>query len=223
MTANLTKADGRAVVGRTGPQDLYAQNHPRSADWQDPWAIHRQWEWGNGASVPDASYCEKFYNRTLDLINRYRPDLVYFDDTALPLYPISDVGLKIAAHYYNSSMKWHGDRLEAVINGKILSPEQRKCMVWDIERGQSSRIEPHPWQTCTCLGSWHYDQRIFEGHRYKNARTVIQMLVDIVSKNGSAAERSARSDGTSIRMNRNTEDIAAWMDINKEGIFAARP
>ncbi|HPY77823.1 MAG TPA: alpha-L-fucosidase, partial [Anaerohalosphaeraceae bacterium] len=223
---NLTKADGKGLWWEgLDPQDLYAQNHPRSADWQDPWAIHRQWEWGNGASVPDASYCEKFYNRTLDLINRYRPDLVYFDDTALPLYPISDVGLKIAAHYYNSSMKWHGDRLEAVINGKILSPEQRKCMVWDIERGQSSRIEPHPWQTCTCLGSWHYDQRIFEGHRYKNARTVIQMLVDIVSKNGNLLlSVPLRSDGTlDSDEQKILEDIAAWMDINKEGIFAARP
>jgi len=31
-------------------------------------------------------------NRTIDLINQHDPDLVYFDDTALPLWPISDAG-----------------------------------------------------------------------------------------------------------------------------------
>lgn len=222
----LTKADGKGKWWEgLDPQDLYAQNHPRSANWQDPTALHGQWDWGNGASVPDAAYCEKFYNRTLDLMNRYRPDLVYFDDTALPLHPISDAGPKIAAHYYNSSMKRHGGRLEAVINGKVLTPEQRKCMVWDIERGQSNQIEPLPWQTCTCLGSWHYDQRIFERHGYKNARTVIQMLVDIVSKNGNLLlSVPLRSDGTLDSDEENIiEDITAWMDINKEGIFATRP
>ena len=40
----------------------------------------------------------------MDLIEQHDPDLVYFDDTALPLYPISDVGLRIAANFYNRSM-----------------------------------------------------------------------------------------------------------------------
>ena len=60
---------------------------------------------------------------------------MYYDDTALPLYPISDAGLRLAAHFYNSNMARHGGSLEAVLNGKVLSVEQRKAMVWDIERG----------------------------------------------------------------------------------------
>src|SRR5207248_2163145 len=112
------------------------------------------WDWPTniGASIPDVAYCRKFYNRTADLINKYRPDLVYWDDTALPLFPISDAGLRLAAHFYNSNMKLHGGRLEAVMNAKLLNEQQRRCMVWDIERGQSSVIEPTAWQTDTCIG-----------------------------------------------------------------------
>ena len=50
-------------------------------------------------------YIEKFYNRTIELINKYNPDVVYFDDDRLPLWPVSDAGLRIAAHLYNKSIK----------------------------------------------------------------------------------------------------------------------
>jgi hypothetical protein len=39
------------------------------------------------------------------MINKYNPDLLYFDDTALPLWPVSDAGLRIAADFYNSNIK----------------------------------------------------------------------------------------------------------------------
>ena len=186
--------------------------------------IHKQWNWGNGASIPDKKYVDKFYNRTVDLINKYDPDLVYFDDTALPLWPVSDAGLRIAAHYYNHSIKKHG-KLEAVINGKILDAEQRQCMVWDIERGQSNTIEPQPWQTDTCIGHWHYDRPLYDRHGYKTATTVIHTLVDVVSKNGNLLlSVPVRGDGTIDEDERKVvEGIAAWMKINDEAIFSTRP
>ena len=216
----LTKADGKGQWWEGfDPQGLYAQNHVpgRKLQWE--------WDAAKGSSVPDAAYCEKLYNRTVDLINKYQPDLIYFDDTILPLYPVSDAGLKIAAHYYNSNMKWHNGKLEGVLNGKVLSPEQRQCMVWDIERGQSNQIEPLPWQTDTCIGSWHYDRRIFENHRYKSAKTVVHTLADIVSKNGNLLlSIPVRSDGTiDSDEEKILEGIASWMDVNKESIFGTRP
>jgi alpha-L-fucosidase len=222
----LKKADGKGQWWEgLDPQDLYAQNHERSKDGDNPRSIHSQWNWGNGASVPDIAYCEKFYNRTVDLINKYHPDLLYFDDTGLPLYPVSDAGLRIAAHFYNSNMKRRGGKLEAVLFGKILDEQQRQCMVWDIERGQSNRIEPRPWQTDTCIGEWHYKRSIFDQHRYKSAKTVIQTLVDIVSKNGNLLlSIPVRGDGTidadEVAV---VEGIARWMDVNRECIFGTRP
>ena len=143
----LTKADGKGKWWEgLDPQALYAQSHPLSKSGAEGGVWDQQWDWGGGASIPDKAYCEKFYDRTIELINRYDPDMVYFDDTVLPLWPFSDVGLRLAAHMYNRSIAKHG-KLEAVINGKILDALQRQCMVWDIERGQSNAIEPLPWQT----------------------------------------------------------------------------
>jgi hypothetical protein len=71
-------------------------------------------------------------------------------------------------------MRLHGGKLEAVLFGKSLDEDERHAMVWDIERGHSSRIEPQPWQTDTCIGDWHYKRSLYEQHGYKTARTVIQ-------------------------------------------------
>jgi alpha-L-fucosidase len=206
------------------PQELYAQNHPLSENSYDNGTIHKQWNWGDGVSVPSKAYCENFYLRMVDLIDKYEPELMYFDDTALPLWPISDAGLRVAAYLYNKSIKDHG-KLRAVINGKILDEQQRKCMVWDIERGQSNQIEPMPWQTDTCIGGWHYDRRLYDNSSYKTAKTVIHTLADVVSKNGNLLLNiPVRGDGSIDEKERVVvQDIAAWMEVNSEAIYATRP
>lgn len=222
----LTKADGAGTWWETlDPQELYAQHHEPSADFQDLDQIHHRWHWNGDGSVPSTAYCTKFFNRTVDLIDKYQPDLLYFDDTGLPLWPISDVGLRIAAHFYNSNMAQHDGQLEAVLFGKILDAAQRKCMVWDIERGASNRIEPFPWQTDTCIGGWHYDRGIYDRREYKSAATVIHMLADIVSKNGNLLLNvPVRSDGTIDDQERAVVDgIAQWMQVNSEAIYDTRP
>jgi len=220
----LTAAAGKGTWWEgLDPQDLYEQRHTPAPDFEDPGMIHRCWDWDNGIAPPDQAYCEKFYNRTIDLINRYQPDLIYFDDTALPLWPVSDAGLKIAAHFYNSNNRWHGD--DGVMFNKILDADQRRCMAWDIERGTGAAIEPQPFQTDTCIGSWHYEQKIYDEHGYKSAATVIRTLVDVVSKNGNLLlSIPLRGDGTpdddEIAI---LEGIAAWMQINQECIHGTRP
>ncbi len=214
----LTKADGKGTWWEgLDPQELYAQNHELSKGWN--------WAWGDGVTVPSQEYCDNFYNRTMDLIKKYNPDLVYFDDTGLPLYPISDAGLKIAAHYYNQNMATHKGKLEAVLFGKVLTNEQKKCMVWDVERGAPDKGQELAWQTCTCIGDWHYNRGRYENDSYKSAATVIHMLVDIVSKNGNLLLNiPVRGDGTiDDKEVAILEGIAAWMDVNKESIFDTRP
>ena len=222
----LTKADGKGKWwDGLDPQELYAQNHTPSLNFSNANSIHGQWNWGNGASIPDQAYCDKFYNRTIDLIHKYKPDLVYFDDDALPLWPVSDAGLKIAADFYNFNMQQHDGKLEAVLFGKMLSESQQKCLVRDIERGAANEIETQPWETDTCIGNWHYDRSLYDKNRYKTAKTVIQMLCDIVSKNGDLLLNiPVRGDGSiDDKEQAVLEGIGAWMDVNKECIFDTRP
>jgi alpha-L-fucosidase len=221
----LTKAGGsNKWWNGYDPQQLYAQDHALSKDSLNDNSMGEHWYWGNGASVPDKAYCDKFLNRTLELIDKYGPELVYFDDNALPLWPVSDAGLKIAAHLYNTSIKKHG-KLQAALFGKMLNEQQRKCMVWDIERGQSNQIEPLPWQTDTCIGGWHYDRRVFDNKSYKSAKTVVHTLADVVSKNGNLLLNiPVRGDGTIDSEERTVvEEVAAWMQVNSEAIYSTRP
>ncbi|MCX7046429.1 MAG: alpha-L-fucosidase [Candidatus Sumerlaeota bacterium] len=202
----LTKADGAGKWWEGyDPQDLYVRAH-------------------KPGEKPDQTYCDKFFNRVKDLIDKYHPDLLYFDDGKLPLN-FTDAGLYIAAHLYNSSMKLHKGKNEAVMNTKGLTPDMRKALVWDIERGRSDRVEPYPWQTDTCIGSWHYAISIFENHKYKTATTVITTLIDIVSKNGNLLLNiPVKGDGTidadEVAV---LQDMAKWMDVNSECIFGTRP
>ena len=216
---HLTKADGKGLWwDGLDPQELYAQAHT-------PMGL--EWDWNNGGQgdLPSPAYIQKFYNRTMDLIDKYNPDQVYFDDTVLPLYPISDIGLRIAAHMYNSNMKRHHGRLEAVINGKVLNDQQQKCMVMDLERGVSNRIEPYPFQTDTCIGNWHYDINLYNRHGYKTPDQVAHMLVDIVSKNGNLMLNiplpgNGMPDPDELAF---LADFTKWMNVNGKGIYGTRP
>ena len=223
----LTKEDGKGTWWEgLDPQQLYAQNHPLSKGSEDDIkALWGQWHWGDGASIPDQEFCDRFYNRTMELINKYNPDLLYFDDTALPLYPISDAGLKIAAHYYNHNMAANNGKLKAVLFGKVLTEEQKQCMVWDVERGAPDKAQPDSWQTCTCIGDWHYKRSIYDENGYKSAKTVIHMLIDIVSKNGNLLLNiPVRGDGSiDSKEVEILEGIGDWMNVNKESIFDTRP
>lgn len=222
----MTKEDGKGKWWEGyDPQDLYAQNHPLS---RGTWAtdmVSRQWGWQNGAALPTKEFCTNFYNRTLDAIKRYNPDLIYFDCTVLPFYPVSDAGMKIAAHFYNHNMATHDGRLEAVLFGKILEGDQKKALVWDVERGAPNSISERPWQSCSCIGGWHYNTSIYENNGYKSAGDVVRLLVDVVSKNGNMLlSVPLRGDGTfDEKEARVLNDLKAWMKDNGEAIFGTRP
>ncbi len=224
---NLTKADGKGKWWEGyDPQELYAQQHEPSLNYTSVGMIHSQWEWGNGASLPSEAYKTKFQNRVLECINSYNPDMLYFDDTVLPFYGCDDaVGLNILSHYYNHSAEQNGGEQQVVVMGKKLETSHKRSMLWDVERGIPDRPQEDYWQTCTCIGSWHYDQGTYERGGYKSAQQVVDMLIDIVSKNGNLLlSVPMRGDGTIDEKEMAVlEGIKAWMDINGTSIYGTRP
>lgn len=231
---NLTKADGYKLNADgtekwwkgLDPQELYAQNHTHSSGWADAGMIHSQWAWGNGASQPSEAYKMKFQNRVFQLIRDYDPSMIYFDDTVLPFYGCdSSIGLNILADYYNHSANEHGGTPQCVVMGKILDEDQKKALLWDIERGAPDQIQTLHWQTCTCIGEWHYNQAVYDNGWYKSPEEVIRMLVDVVSKNGNLLLNvPVRGDGTiDDKELAVVKGIKGWMDVNKNSIYGTRP
>src|SRR3546814_7377685 len=106
--------------------------------------------------------------------------MVYLDDTGLP---VGSYGIKALAHYYAQGRDADGG-LDVVLTAKKLTDYQRGALVEDVERGFSDRLRAEPWQTCTCIGDWHYNRARFEQKSYVPAEQVIQRLGDVVSKNG---------------------------------------
>lgn len=141
----VTKEDGKGKWWEGyDPQELYVQNHALSGH---AWVA---WDWPEGTSVPPQSYYDNFFDRTVDMINKYHPDLVYFDDSVLPFWPINDTGLKVVSHYYNQNMKLHKGNLNAVVFGKKLEAKHKEAIVWDVEKGVPSECQDKAWQTCSC-------------------------------------------------------------------------
>ena len=205
-------------VGATMPMPPGIKTIAEARDWHNK--HDRIWDEKPPAARPE--FVDSWFLRCQELLDKYSPDLLYFDDTELPL---GQAGLDIAAHFYNSNMKKHGGRLEAVLNSKGLAPDRVGTMVLDIERGRADRILPAAWQTDTCIGDWHYRRSLFEEHRYKSAATVIHMLVDIVSKNGNLLLNiPLRGSGAIDDDERKVLDgLAAWMPANGAAIFGTRP
>jgi alpha-L-fucosidase len=75
------------------------------------------------------------------------------------------------------------------------------------------------------LGDWHYDRRIYRRKGYKSAATVLQILVDVVSKNGNLLlSVPVRADGSIDELERGiVEEIGRWLEVNGEAIYDSRP
>ena len=219
----MSKADGKGLWWEgLDPQDLYAQYMPRVA--RRGGGGRGRGGFGGGGVTLDNAYAEKFFYRIVDCINKYDPDILYFDDAVMPLYPSTDVGLRIMAYLYNKSIERHG-KMEAVMTGKNLNAQQRMAITLDLERAVSGGADPIPWQTDTCIGEWHYRRSIFDQHRYKTPIQVVQMLIDIVSKNGNLMlsiplPGNGMPDDDELKI---LDGLASWIPSNGEAIYGTRP
>ncbi len=185
------------------PQQLYGRKH----------GIHE---------MPDEVYVKNFYDRVRDLVDQHDPDLLYFDDASLPL---GWAGMNIGAYFYNHYLKTHHGKLDAVMTIKQVPDKHAKAVVADYERGVTARIMPHPWQSETCIGDWHYNRMRYINHSYMKPVEVIRWMVDAVSKNGTfILNIPGKPDGTNdpdeIAI---LEQIGSWMQTNGEAIYSTRP
>jgi alpha-L-fucosidase len=155
--------------------------------------------------------------RIKDLVDRYQPDLLYTDGAL----PFEDYGLNLVAHHYNLSARRNDGKVESVYFSKRPQDTTRGIATLDVERGVVDSIWPRPFQTDTCIGDWHYKR----GVQYKSPKIVIDLLVDIVSRNGNLLLNfPLPASGQLDLEERNVlAGITQWMSINAEAIHGTRP
>jgi alpha-L-fucosidase len=225
----LTKADGKGTWWEgLDPQELYGGGRNLvMPDGMTTLAAANDWHtkndriWNENPPANNPEFVNRWFLRVQELVDKYKPDLLYFDNSELPL---GQAGLDIAAHYYNASIRDKG-MLDVVLNSKGLKPDHQGTMVLDIERGRSNDILPYAWQTDTCIGNWHYQVSLFEKHGYKTARTVITSLADIISKNGNLLLNiPVKGDGTiDADELKFLQEISTWIPAHGEAIYGTRP
>ncbi len=169
---------------------------------------------------PPQYWKDEWLNRTQDLVENYDPDLLYFDGGA----PWDEIGRQAMAHFYNHNLKLHNGRMEGVMNLKnVKSGAYRDgTCVLDLERGKLKGIKPEPWQTDTSInGPWFHERN----GRYDSTDSVIDMFVDIISKNGNLLLNiPLKADGTLDEPSaRFLDELAQWMQINGEAVHGTRP
>ncbi len=224
----LTRAQGRGKWWQgLDPQQLYTGPTMPMPDGLHSIAAATEWHekndrvWTEAPPAKNPAFVRSWLQRCRELIDVYRPDMVYFDNFSLPL---GQAGLDITAHFYNQSMRWHG-RNEAVVTAKGTPANRRGGIVDDVERGVHDDIQAYPFQTDTCIGNWHYDRDLYDRDGYKTPAKIIHTLCDVAAKNGNLMlSVPLRGDGTiDEKEEAIIEAIAAWMGRNGAAIYGTRP
>jgi len=146
-----------------------------------------------------------------ELISRYRPAVLWNDID----YPKSGHPLEIMAEYYNAIPDGVIDDRFGVKHSDFKSPEYQTL----------DKISPTKWEECRGLGrSFGYNRAEGEAETIAPDK-LIDLLVDIVSKNGNLLlDVGPEADGTipAVQMSR-LEALGAWLKQNGEAIYATRP
>jgi alpha-L-fucosidase len=189
---------------------FYGPAHPRLGD--DGAALAEDWTYVSPA------YAKDWVARNAEIVQKYHPDLIFFD-WWIGQPSVRPYVAEFAAYYYNESSK-RGP--VGIINSKLVDM-QKTSAVLDIERGQLSSILPEAWQTDTSVSnkSWGY----IENDTFKTPESIVQQLVDVVSKNGNLLLNiGPRSDGTIPQpVQQVLLDVGAWLKVNGNAIYGTRP
>jgi alpha-L-fucosidase len=197
---------------------FFSLNHANGFDGTDP---KYQDLYSNGKV--DAAYVERWWKRTVEIADKFHPDLYYFD-WCWNAPPFEAKRPPFVAHLYNQAIadgKGKVGNPGVVLNYK-LQAVQEGCAVLDYERGRSDGIRPMTWQTDTSISkfSWGYSEQ----DEYYTTTELLHEMIDVVSKNGIyMLSYGPRADGTvPDEYKKPLLEIGAWLKRNGECIYATR-
>ena len=125
-----------------------------------------------GATPPSKAFLDDWLARTAELVDKYQPQLIWFDWWIAQPAVHSHLQ-RFAAFYYNRGAAWgKGVAINYKKHGGESFPDT--AGVLDIERGQLAAIRPLFWQTDTAVSktSWGY----VTNHDYKTVDSIVDDL-----------------------------------------------
>lgn len=199
-----------ASTGVADPEyrDLYGPVVPSTA-----WVMARE----EVVPMPDAEFCERWRSRVLEVIDKYEPDLIYFDNK-LDLIDTTYT-LDFLSYYYNKGEEWGRD---VMVTYKFTDIKPW-AGVLDLERSRMSELKDFPWLTDDSVdwGSWCN----VSDPDYKSTDRLIDFLVDVVSKNGCVLLNITPTAEGEIPMpvQERLIEMGEWLAVNGEAIYGTRP
>ena len=170
-------------------------------------------------SAPSEEYLRNWLARSCEIVDKYKPQVIYFDWWIGEKPQFKPYVLQFAAYYYDRASEWK--------KGVVLNLKDKAYIpgasVMDLERGSLKGINPNFWQTDTSLswGSWGY----LKDDHFKPPGSVLDTLIDTVSKNGNLLLNvGPKPDGTLPEEAAGVlREIGAWLRTNGEAVYGTRP
>ncbi|MFW6277459.1 MAG: alpha-L-fucosidase, partial [Prolixibacteraceae bacterium] len=161
-----------------------------------------------------ADYCAYVDAHYKELINNYQPDILWNDIG----YPKAGDLETILGNYFfqvphgTVNNRW---QRKGIYNGDFVTPEYSKL----------DSITPFKWETCRGIGFSFGYNRLEGPEEYMSGTEIVQLLVDIVSKNGNLLLNiGPKADGTvPAEQKQALQEVGEWLQTNGEGIYGSRP
>ena len=201
------------------PAAVLKKMQAEKADLFDP-----AWKDFYHASDRSDAACEKFlvdwYKRNVELIDKYQPDMLWFDNGIDQRY-LDPLKLLVAAYYYNRAKRW-GKEVSISSKKAAFAPSGTNIKtigsILDFEGRVPAGIRAGVWQVDSKIGStWGYTTDMKVG----GAGSIIATLVDVVSKNGTLLlNLSPTADGRIPQQQQETLlEIGDWLQLNGQAIY----
>lgn len=205
-------------------------NRPQNPDFWDMWDSHFPYVEGMptasdnpmlrllyGNVTPEEFYRPMWLGALKEVIDQYSPDIIWFDAW---LDQVPEQYLYEFVDYY---LKRAGERKQDVVICRKQKDLPLNVSIENLEKSRKQNIEPRLWMTDETIStdSWSYT----EDMELKPAKDLIDVLVDIVSKNGVLLLNvSPRADGViPAEQQEILRSVGQWLKVNGEAIYGTRP
>lgn len=202
--------------------ETIAQGKREGWDIFDP--AYKDFYWNSEVGADYDEFLALWKAKVIEVIDRYEPDLMWFDGGEFRDSPYEIHTLEILAHYLNRSVEWNK---EVTVLNKLATnlmhnfPNEFGVLNYEAGRSRKGKIS-RPWNDDIKIGdpSWGY----VANQRYLTGKQILHNLIDRVSRGGSLMlSISPKADGTIPEGQQQVlRDVGAWLGVYGEAIYNTR-